>query len=181
MRPRFIVVTGLPASGKSTVGAAVAGALALPLLDKDEILEALFDSLGMGDGEWRTKLSRAADLVFQRLAMRAKGAVLVSWWQHPQSDVASGTSPSWLCSLPGEFIEIHCKCAPQVAAERFFARRRHAGHLDTTKSKTAEIDKFERFVWPGALGIGRVLEVDTEHAVNVEALVEQLASPEPIP
>lgn len=174
---RFIVITGLPASGKSTVGAAVASALALPMLDKDEILEALFDSLGVGDADWRARLSRAADLVFQQLAMRTKGAVLVSWWQHPQSDVASGTSPSWLHSLPGEIIELHCMCSPQVAAERFFARRRHAGHLDTTNSTTAELDGFERFVWPGALGIGRVLEINTEQPVNFEALVEQLASP----
>ena len=174
---RFVIVTGLPASGKSTVGAAVASALALPMLDKDEILEALFDSLGVGDAEWRTNLSRAADLVFQRLAMRAKGAVLVSWWQHPQSNVASGTSPSWLCSLPGEIIEIHCKCSPQVAAERFYARRRHAGHLDTATLKAAEPGTFERFVWPGALGIGRVVELNTEHPIDFEALVEQLAPP----
>src|SRR5687767_6258113 len=165
---RFVVVTGLPASGKSTVGAAVASALALPMLDKDEILEALFDSLGVGDGEWRTKLSRAADLVFQQLAMRAHGAVLVSWWQHPQSKIASGTSPSWLGSLPGEIVELHCKCSRQVAVERFFARRRHAGHLDTAQVQASELGEFERFVWPGALGISRVLELNTEHAINFE-------------
>jgi hypothetical protein len=107
--------------------------------------------------------------------MRAKGAVLVSWWQHPQSNVASGTSPSWLRSLPGEVLEIHCKCSPQVAAERFFDRRRHTGHLDTANSKAADLSKFERFVWPGALGIGRVLELNTEQTINFEVLFEQLA------
>jgi hypothetical protein len=44
---RFIVVTGLPASGKSTVGVTVARALGLSLFDKDEILEALFEALGV--------------------------------------------------------------------------------------------------------------------------------------
>ena len=39
---RYIIVTGLPASGKSTIGRAVAAALNLPLLDKHEILEGLF-------------------------------------------------------------------------------------------------------------------------------------------
>ncbi|HEU4557900.1 MAG TPA: AAA family ATPase [Longimicrobium sp.] len=168
---RFIIVTGLPASGKSTVGAAIAGALALPLLDKDEILEALFDSLGVGDAEWRTRLSRASDHVLQRLAMRSNGAVVVSWWRHPLSHVASGTSASWLHSLPGEVVEVHCRCDSHVAARRFLARPRHGGHLDEQGGA------FERFVWPGALGIGRVIELDTEQAINIEALVEQLASP----
>jgi len=38
---RYIILTGLPASGKSTLGRAVAAALGLPMLDKDDILEAL--------------------------------------------------------------------------------------------------------------------------------------------
>src|SRR5688500_10233252 len=103
---RFVVVTGLPASGKSTVGACVAEALALPLLDKDQILEALLEALGVGDAQWRTRLSRAADDVLQRLAMCSQGAVIVSWWQHPLSVFASGASPAWLRSLPGEVIEL---------------------------------------------------------------------------
>src|SRR5215213_1627259 len=127
---RFVVVTGLPASGKSTVAVAVADQLRLPLLDKDVILEALFESLGAGSGEWRSKLSRAADLVLQQLSMQTRGAVLASWWRHPESGAASGTSPSWLQSLPGEIIEVHCSCSRGVAAERFSRRRRHPGHLD---------------------------------------------------
>jgi len=42
-------MTGLPASGKSTTGAALASALALPLLAKDDILEALFETASVGD------------------------------------------------------------------------------------------------------------------------------------
>ena len=88
---RFLVITGLPASGKSTVGAALSTALGLLWLDKDEILEALFDGLGVGDADWRRRLSRSADLVLQRLALGAPGAVISSWWQHPSSPIPSGT------------------------------------------------------------------------------------------
>ena len=42
----LVVVSGLPVSGKSTVAAILNDALSLPLLDKDSILEALFDTLG---------------------------------------------------------------------------------------------------------------------------------------
>jgi tRNA uridine 5-carbamoylmethylation protein Kti12 len=171
---RFVVITGLPGSGKSTVGAAVAEALALPLLDKDDILEALFEALGVGDANWRGRLSRAADEVLQRLAFRSRGAVIASWWQHPLSHIASGTSPSWLRSLPGEVIELHCKCSPRIAAERFFARQRHAGHLDSSKSEPEELAKFQQFASQGALGIGRVVEVNTEQQLELGALLNQL-------
>jgi predicted kinase len=171
---RFVIVTGLPASGKSTVGAAVAGALALPFLDKDEILEALFESLGVGDAPWRARLSRAADQVLERLALRSQGGVIASWWRHPRSPVSSGTSPDWLRSLPGELVEIHCRCSPHVAVERFFARRRHAGHLDAAKSKTEELARFEELASHGALGIGRVIEINTEKHLDLRALLEQI-------
>ena len=58
MKAPFIVLSGLPASGKSTLGRAVAKALRLPMLDKDELLEALFESRGIGDADWRRRLSR---------------------------------------------------------------------------------------------------------------------------
>ena len=175
MASRFLIATGLPASGKSTVGSAVAAALALPFLDKDEILEALFESLGVGDAPWRARLSRAADQVLERLAPRSQGAVIASWWRHPRSPVSSGTSPDWLRSLPGELIELHCRCGPQVAVERFFARRRHAGHLDAAKSKTEELARFVQLASHGALGIGRVIEIDTEQQFDLRALLDQIA------
>jgi predicted kinase len=168
---RFLVVTGLPASGKSTVGAAVAAALGLPFFDKDVILEALFQGLGTGDASWRTRLSRAADEVLRRLALSTDGAVLASWWRHPRSRSLSGTSPEWLSSLPGEIVELHCRCRPETAAERFFARRRHAGHLDDTKSPAQVLAEFEELREHGPLGFGRVVEIDTEQRVDLNVVL----------
>lgn len=71
---RYIIVTGIPASGKSTVGHSVAAALGLAMLDKDEILESMFNSEGVGNAEWRARLSRAADEVLQERAMLSGGA-----------------------------------------------------------------------------------------------------------
>ena len=77
--PRFFVVAGLPASGKTTVGSAVATGLQLPLIDKDAILEMMFDANGICDSAWRAKQSRSADLIMQRMAQASSGSVLVSW------------------------------------------------------------------------------------------------------
>lgn len=177
--PRVFVVTGLPASGKTTVGSAVATGLRLPLIDKDAILETLFDANGMGDSDWRSKQSRSADLVMQRMAQAAGGSVLVSWWRHPASATDSGTPTEWLRSLPGEIVEIHCRCAPEVAVDRFFARRRHPGHLDDQKSRAREIQTFKASAALGPIGAGRLVDVCTEGPVDVRALLDRLNALQP--
>ena len=80
--PELIVVSGLPASGKTTVGRLVSQRLSLPLIDKDAILEAMFDSLGCRDRDERSRLSRASDEVLFTLAETSHAAVLVNWWNH---------------------------------------------------------------------------------------------------
>jgi adenylylsulfate kinase-like enzyme len=118
----FIIVSGLPGSGKTTLGRQLAARTRLGFIDKDLILEALFDSLGVGDHTWRSRLSRAADEVLLSTAREAYGAVLVNWWHH---DWAARHLPGL-----GPLVEVHCRCPAETAADRFRRRRRHPGHLD---------------------------------------------------
>jgi glucokinase len=158
----YVIISGLPGSGKSTLARRLAPALGLPLLDKDDVLEALFDSLGVGDADWRRRLSRSADEVLRRLAAPMDGAVLASWWRHPKAEGESGTPVEWLSSLPGKLVEVHCVCEPGIAAERFLGRTRHAGHLDSTKSPEDLAADFERAAAFGPLGVGPVVHAGTE-------------------
>jgi tRNA uridine 5-carbamoylmethylation protein Kti12 len=48
----LVLVTGPPTSGKTTLARPLAHHLDLPLLGKDAIKEALFDTLGTGDRAW---------------------------------------------------------------------------------------------------------------------------------
>ena len=45
----FVVVSGLPASGKTTLARRLASVLELPLIDKDDILDRLFAERGIGN------------------------------------------------------------------------------------------------------------------------------------
>jgi predicted kinase len=171
---RYIIVTGLPASGKSTIGRAVAAVLGLPMLDKDEIMEGLFAIKGIGNAQWRTRLSRAADEALKERSMRTYGAVIASWWRHPASDINTGTPAEWLSSLSGGLIELHCICPAKVAAERFLSRKRHEGHLDHLKTHDQVLESFQKFATFGPLGIGRLVEVDTENDVELNSVLSEI-------
>ena len=74
------MISGLPGSGKSTLGRELAAKLDLAFIDKDDILDQLFESRGVGDGEWRRALSRESDALLQSTAMASARAVIVSHW-----------------------------------------------------------------------------------------------------
>lgn len=130
---QFVIVSGLPASGKTTLACALALELDFPLLDKDSFLEALFATEGPGNSEWRRGLSKRADMSLREAALAKRRAVITSWWRHPRSTADSGTPADWLAPVPS-FVEVHCICSASVAAARFLACTRHPGHLDHQRS-----------------------------------------------
>ena len=165
MRHQHLILTGIPASGKSTIARALSEEIGLEMFDKDEILEDLFNEKGIGDVHWRSILSRTADEILQERASRSESSIIVSWWRHPASTLISGTPIDWLSDLPGVLIEINCICDPAIAVERFKSRIRHRGHLDQFKSSAGLLAAFQQQAALGPLGIGRLVEVNTEATV----------------
>ncbi|WP_184531456.1 MULTISPECIES: AAA family ATPase [unclassified Variovorax] len=166
----FVVVSGLPASGKSTVARSLADQLSIPLLDKDDFLEALFPPAGVDDETLRRKLSRQADEEFRYAATRLSGALLTSWWRHPGSCRDSGTPTSWLGTLQAPLVEVHCRCSARAAVARFVARSRHPGHRDGVRSHAELVASFEEQEALGSLGLGYCIDVDTESEVQTRGV-----------
>lgn len=167
----FVVVSGLPASGKTTVGTLLSEGLHLPLIDKDGILESLFDTLGSPDHAARTRLSRASDEVLFRLAEDSHGAVLVNWWHHD-------TAPARLRSLSTDIVEVFCDCPVEVAMDRFESRTRHPGHHDPVRSPAEMEEHVKRMrAWfPGPLRVGRLVTVDTSREPDEESILHEVRS-----
>ena len=64
----IIVVSGTPGSGKTTLARQLAIALELPLISKDVIKEALYDTLGTGDLELSRRFGAASHRIMSALA-----------------------------------------------------------------------------------------------------------------
>jgi hypothetical protein len=61
----LILLTGLPATGKSTLGRQLSERLGIPYISKDDIKEIMFDRLGWSDREWSKKVGTATyDLLY---------------------------------------------------------------------------------------------------------------------
>ena len=63
-----ILVTGIPASGKSTMARFLAEAFGLPVISKDRIKECLYDTIGFRSREEKVKLGTASMQIMYDLA-----------------------------------------------------------------------------------------------------------------
>jgi glucokinase len=175
MSRRFVVISGLPGSGKSTLGQQLAHELALPLIDKDVVLERLFDSHGPVTVARRRELSRESDRLFRAEAESSSGAVLVSHWRISGMSPASGTPTDWLPDLGRRLVHLHCVCPVEIAARRFATRARHPSHLDGIKSFATLLEELEALARLGPPAAGnRRLDVDTSAQPDLDELVEVL-------
>ena len=167
-----VVISGLPASGKSSLARQIAPLLGLPVIDKDDILENSFPEENIDPTE-RHLLSRAADAILQQRVETTPRAVVASFWRHPSLTTDSGTPTLWLQQLP-HLVEVHCVCSPATAAQRFLQRRRHPGHGDWNKTPGQVLAQFQELHGLGSLGVGPLIDVDTEIAVDPSRLAEEV-------
>jgi glucokinase len=181
MRKSFVVISGLPGSGKTTLGRRLVAALNLPLIDKDDILDRLFEVKGVGNAAWRRTLSRESDEILQHEAMRSNGSILASFWRLPGMPADSGTPTEWLDAPSHHLVNVHCLCDPEVAAARFLQRRRHPGHLDGDLSAAAVVVRLRELAQLPPPDIGPRIDVDTHQEPNLTDVVRVIrAALEPL-
>lgn len=166
------MITGLPASGKTTLARHLGEELGFAVIDKDDFLETLLGSVQEFDTEFRYRCSREADKQFEEAARAAGDAILVSHWQGPNQDRDSGTPSAWLREFDS-VIEIVCQCSVATAVQRFRNRNRHPGHGDSRSDLSVLMNWFEEDSLKGSLGLGPLIEVNTEAFVDIKKLAQE--------
>lgn len=176
--PWLILVTGAPATGKTTLSVPLAARLRVPLLTKDAIKERLFDTLGWSDREWSKRLGVASfALLYDRITahLQAGAPLVVEANFRPKFD-----TPKFAAlreRYPFTLLQFVLVATPEALQARFAARnatgKRHPGHVDASfEGEFAAQLKAEIY---GPLDLpGRVVVVDTTNlaAVDFSAAIE---------
>jgi predicted kinase len=176
---RVFLVTGLPATGKTTLARALAHALAAPLLSKDGIKEPLFDTLGAADRAASRRLSDASFAVLFALAdefLARPGAVVI------EGNFRPGEHEPALRALlarhaPVSCTQVLCRIPEPLRQQRLAARAadaaRHPGHRDGDWVAQAGVssDGFLDVAGPRLLHAG-----DTFDPAHSCALIHSLAN-----
>jgi adenylate kinase family enzyme len=164
MTAPVIVVSGLPASGKTTLTRRLSAALRLPLLSLDTIKEAIVDEITVED---RFAVRSAAREIVARLVQDSPAGCLVDIWVNPVRDTRDVTER--LGTIAGvRYLEVVCRVPTEQAVERYADRTRHPAHL-----AAGDDDALTRIREAGpriaSLGLGPAYDVDTSDQSDAEA------------
>jgi predicted kinase len=148
--PQLIVVTGLPATGKSTLARELARLLRAPLVGKDMIKEPLLDVLGGGDEVHSRLLSTASFAILFAVArelLACSPRVIVEGNFRPGEHerpllqaLPPGSEPA------GAILQVLCRVEESERSARLKRRAtdpgRHAGHRDAARVAAADSGGF---------------------------------------
>ena len=160
--PLLIIVSGPPASGKTTLARQFASELGLPLITKDGIKESLFDSLGWQDRAWSKKLGAATFHLLYYFTEAELAAGISFIVESNFAPMATAEFKRLQEKYPFRPFQVMCQGDGQTLVDRYKARagQRHPGHVDF--EALAEIEPVLRQgrLEPLALG-GDIIELDT--------------------
>lgn len=176
MTAEVVIVTGLPATGKTTIARRLSASLGWPMFSKDDFKELLFDRIGHSDREWSKKLGAASYGILGHIA---------------EQELAAGRSFIIETNFPAEsaelfveladrhhvrYVQVLCHADGDVVMQRFTSRSdRHPGHVDDVVAETQR-----DLLLSGkqaALDVGgELVEVDTTNIddASVDSVVHQI-------
>ena len=189
----LVIIAGMPATGKSTIAKKISAALSAPILEKDDIKEELFDTVGYKDLAEKRMLDRAATAVLLRcteaVLKSGQSLIIVNNFESNMRERVQQMIDSSACSSVMVFLDGD----PEVLYARYVERdkkhSRHQGHTfidrypphpedDVNRSMTREYfrDRFEKSGMADFKLEGVRIDVDATHpeTIDTNALVNKI-------
>ena len=189
----LIIIAGMPASGKSTVSTKLSRHFGFPIIEKDEIKEELFDTIGFNCYAEKRRLDVAATAVLMRVsdAILSGGGsmILVNNFREDASDSVKALLEKHGVRCVTVFFKGDADVFYQRYVDRDLRGARHIGHAvqehypprpcdPTTYTMTREEfrEKFEMLGMDKFDVGGARIEVDATHPgeIDTDALIAQI-------
>lgn len=164
-----VVISGLPGSGKTTVGRALSEAVNLPLLSIDAVKEAIADHL---DGADRFAMRAAAREVVARLVETCPRGCLVDIWVNPLRDNDDVRALLRGIDAEIEVFEVVCRVPVETAVARYAGRDRHRAHLPADENSFERIREAAPHI--ESIGLGPTYDLDTSQSLDIDDLLDWL-------
>lgn len=159
----MIIITGAPATGKTTLSNELAKKYGLPKINKDEIKELLFKSLEVKDSKWTAQLGIASfELTYffaEKLGETGKVFIVEGNFDNKYaSNIFNSIKSKYMYKV----VQLYCYANCEILYERFINRNlsgnRHPGHIRDING----IDDFKNKI------INRNFKVDIENSINLD-------------
>jgi len=189
----LIIIAGMPATGKSTLARKLSAALGLPILEKDEIKEEMFDTLGYADLTAKRALDNAANAILLRCteSVLKNGNSLIAVNNFPKD--MSDRVQNMIDRTGANCVTVFLNGDGDVLHARYIARDRqkvrHQGHTfidryppqegdvtDNDMTREYFADRFEKSGMAEFRVSGARIDVDATYPerIDVEGLVAEI-------
>lgn len=180
MRTEVIIVTGAPASGKTTLATELSGRFKIPLIRKDAIKELLFKLLGWSNREWSRRVGAAAYALMHLFAeneLNCGRPIMLE--SNFKTNIDTEVFRAWEQKYDCRYFQVFCHAPTEVLRERFEERvrsgRRHPGHVDQENLGLFDSKEFSEVFAPLPID-GELVKYDStrEPAEQIKAIVKRL-------
>ena len=129
---KLIIIAGMPSAGKTTISSKISKAFCMPVLEKDNIKEELFDTIGYADLEEKRQLDIISTAILLRCAedilKSGNSLIIVNNFRKDSSEIVQNMIDRTGCLCVNVFLGGDADVFYKRYVERDKKKLRHQGH-----------------------------------------------------